>query len=72
MSQQNPATPNAGEDAPDPTGGVGEHMPETPDDDDVDHLEGEFGQLNKLHEAAAGDPTTSDLPRDASTDAGGT
>lgn len=72
MSQQNPATPNAGEDAPDPTGGVGEHMPETPDDGDVDHLEGEFGQLNKLHEAAAGDPTTSDLPRDASTDAGGT
>ena len=46
-------------------------MPETPDDGDVDHLEGEFGQLNKLHEAAAGDPTASDLPGDASTDADG-
>jgi hypothetical protein len=46
-------------------------MPETPDDGDVDHLDGEFGQLNKLPEAAAGERTTSDLSGDESIAADG-
>jgi hypothetical protein len=49
-NQQDPATPAEDQDGPDQTGGVGEHVPETPDAGDVDHLEGEFGELDKLTE----------------------
>jgi hypothetical protein len=69
VNQQNPAAPSPSGDGPDRTGRVGEHPPETPDDGDVEHLEGEFGELNKLLEPEGGDPTTSDVPGHEPTDA---
>jgi hypothetical protein len=60
VSQQNPEAPEEAEAGPDRTDGVGEHVPETPDDGDVDHLEGEFGGLDKLLEPNGGDRRTSD------------
>jgi hypothetical protein len=59
MSQTNPSEASARQDGPDLTGGVGEHMPETPDAGDVDHLEGEYGELDKLVGPEGGDGTTS-------------
>jgi hypothetical protein len=72
VSQQDPAPHPATETDADRTDGVGEHVPEAPDSGDVDHLEGEFGELNQLVERDGGIPTTSDVPGAESTDADGT
>ena len=60
MSQHNPETPEETEAGADRTSGVGEHLPETPDNGDVDHLVGEFGGLDKLLEPNGEDQKTSD------------
>ena len=60
MSQQNPETPEETEAGADRTSGVGEHLPETPDNGGVDHLEGEFAGLDMLLESNGGDQRTSD------------
>ena len=63
MSEQDPTTP--------PAGGVGEHLPETPNEGDVDQLAGEFGELDKVREAAGGGQQASDPPGDESPAADG-
>jgi hypothetical protein len=60
MSQQNPESPEERDAGIERTGGVGEHVPETPNDGDANHLEGEFGELDKLLEPDGGDRKTSD------------
>jgi hypothetical protein len=60
VSMQNPEPPEEAEAGHDRTGGVGEHVPAPPDDGDVDHLEGEFGGLDKLLQPHGGDQRTSD------------
>jgi hypothetical protein len=71
VSQQDPAPHTASDTGPDRTDGVGEHVPETPNSGDVDHLEGEFGELDQLVERDGGRPTTSDVPVAESSDADG-
>ena len=55
MSQQDPAAPDVSAAGIDPGSGLGEHVSATPESGDVDHLEGEFGELELLAEPDAGD-----------------
>ena len=71
MSQQDPAAPDVSETGADPGSGVGEHVSATPGRGDVEHLEGEFGELERLAEPGAGDPGIPDTSDDTPSDADG-
>ena len=64
MSQQDPAAPDVSQTGTDPGSGVGEHVSATPSRGDVDHLEGEFGELEPSAEPCAGDPGDPDTSDD--------